>query len=205
MNGLEYYIEKVDANAYDEVADILTEALLSDPLFVWFIRNDGKKQKACKKMFKTILEKYYSQSIIYKDKSSNSSSIWIDSNDLLQSSNMSIPMKFRFLFHAIGWCSISRLTRYLKMVKLQEVNHPPEYHHYLWLVGVRPAVQGQGLGTRILTHHLNVLDNKGIPAYLEFSNEINAPFYRRLGFSKINETKLGDGGPYLSGMWRDPL
>ena len=204
MKDADYLIEKVDESAYDDVANILTTAFFNDPLFLWFLRKDRKKENACQNMFKTTLEKYYKPSIVYKDKSSNSSSIWVDSKDLLQASDMSLPMKLRFLFHMVDWCSVSRFNRFLKMLDAQEEHHPTEHHHYLWVIGVRPEAQGQGFGTRMLRHHLNILDQLGVPAYLENSNEINAPLYRRLGFKQINEMKLDENGPYLWGMWREP-
>ena len=45
-------------------------------------------------------------------------------------------------------------------------------------------------------------DLDGIPAYLESSNPRNVAFYERQGF-EIRSEFHPDGGPLITGMWRD--
>ena len=197
-------IERVDSKHYSEVADILTSAFYDDPVFTWFMRKDSKKENAFKSLFTTVLAKYYLPSIVYKDTGSNSCSIWVDSKDVLTSSELSIPMKIRFLINVTNWCTLGGVNRFMHLTGLQDDAHPPEPHHYLWAVGVKPEAQGKGLGTKMLSYHLANLDELQIPAYLENSKEANFRFYERLGFKQINNIELAEGGPYLWGMWRDP-
>lgn len=81
--------------------------------------------------------------------------------------------------------------------------HPREPHFYLAALGVEPAAQGRGLGSRLLQPMLERCDREGVPAYLESSKERNVAFYGRHGFRVTGETRF-PLGPTLWLMWRDP-
>lgn len=82
--------------------------------------------------------------------------------------------------------------------------HPHEAHWYLNVISTHPERQGGGLGARSLQSVLAVCDADGVPAYLESSNRRNMTLYRRHGFVQTGELPLGDDGPSLYPMWRDP-
>jgi GNAT superfamily N-acetyltransferase len=84
-----------------------------------------------------------------------------------------------------------------------EARHLPEPHHYFPAIGVAPASQGQGLGTRLMQPTLAGCDETGLPAYLEASCERNARLYGRLGFELIAELDYGGREP-LRLMVRPP-
>jgi GNAT superfamily N-acetyltransferase len=50
-------------------------------------------------------------------------------------------------------------------------------HHHLAILAVRPDRQGQGTGTALLDAHHAVLDDEGIVAYLEASDERTRSIY----------------------------
>jgi ribosomal protein S18 acetylase RimI-like enzyme len=52
----------------------------------------------------------------------------------------------------------------------------------LYFLAVDPALQGMGLGSRILDATLKRIDEMGLPAYLENSNPRNTRLYERAGF-----------------------
>jgi ribosomal protein S18 acetylase RimI-like enzyme len=76
-------------------------------------------------------------------------------------------------------------------------------HFYLMAIGVDPQFQGQGLGSTLLDANLAAIDAKGLPTYLESSNEKNVPLYRRHGYQVINEFRPAPDAPTLWGMWRE--
>ena len=90
------------------------------------------------------------------------------------------------------------------MSDAMEANHPHDPHLYLFVVGVDPRRQGQGLGEGILAPSLAHCDATGTSAYLESSNPRNIGFYQRLGFHTVSEF-YPEGGPLFTGMWRDPI
>lgn len=82
-----------------------------------------------------------------------------------------------------------------------EARHLREPHHYVAYVGVAPAGQGRGLGTRLLEPTLARCDQEGLPAFLEASSDRNAALYERLGFEHLEEVSLL-GSPPLRLMRR---
>ncbi|MFE0102873.1 GNAT family N-acetyltransferase [Streptomyces sp. NPDC059009] len=83
-------------------------------------------------------------------------------------------------------------------------HRPTEPVWFLATVGVDPAVQGQGLGGRILVPGLEEADRAGYPVFLETSSERNVHFYARLGFAVTADVDLPDGGPRTWCMRREP-
>jgi len=85
-----------------------------------------------------------------------------------------------------------------------EEHHPTEPHYYIRWVGVRPALQGHGLGRALLGPVLERADSDGVPAYLEASSERSAALYERVGFVHLGVLRLPGGSPPLWPMRRPP-
>ena len=68
-------------------------------------------------------------------------------------------------------------------------------HDYLAFLGVTPARQSQGLGSRLLREHHRVTDGDGLPAYLEATGRRNAALYARHGYADTEPVPIGDGPP----------
>ena len=83
-------------------------------------------------------------------------------------------------------------------------HHPKTPHYYLHAIGVRQDSQGLGLGSALLKHVTRRCDADGMPAYLESSSPRNVPLYQRHGFEVTHEEPIGEGGPPLAFMWREP-
>ncbi|SHE58145.1 GNAT family N-acetyltransferase [Streptoalloteichus hindustanus] len=87
---------------------------------------------------------------------------------------------------------------------LCEAHKPAEPHWWLATVGVRPDLQGRGLGTAALKAGLVEVDRSGQPAFLETSDERNVRLYQRLGFEVTAELDIPGGGPHTWFMRREP-
>ncbi|MBF4995371.1 GNAT family N-acetyltransferase [Arthrobacter gandavensis] len=79
---------------------------------------------------------------------------------------------------------------------------PPRGSWTLATIGVAPAAQGNGLGTRLMETMLAAGANRGIA--LETSAEQNVAFYRRFGFRVWAVSEMPDGGPPVWSMLRAP-
>ena len=77
-------------------------------------------------------------------------------------------------------------------------------HHHLAVVAVRPDLQGQGIGTALLGAHHAILDDGGIVAYLEASDERTRGLYRRHGYADYGGPIELPGGPFMYPMVRHP-
>ncbi|GHH90295.1 GNAT family N-acetyltransferase [Streptomyces capillispiralis] len=77
-------------------------------------------------------------------------------------------------------------------------------HEYLWMIGVVPGRQGEGLGTALIGSALDRCDREGRAAYLEASSARSRLLYERLGFEAAGEPLLLPDGPHMWPMWREP-
>jgi GNAT superfamily N-acetyltransferase len=75
----------------------------------------------------------------------------------------------------------------------------PEYPHwYLPWFGVRPDLQGAGLGAVLMQHCLRIVDESRSPAYLVTPNPRTIPFYERHGFERTAVAVAGRCPPLTS-------
>ena len=72
-----------------------------------------------------------------------------------------------------------------------ETAHPSHPHWYLPWFGVDAALQGRGLGGRLMEHCLGIVDATRQPAYLETPNPRTIPFYGRHGFEVVGVAQAG--------------
>jgi GNAT superfamily N-acetyltransferase len=77
-------------------------------------------------------------------------------------------------------------------------------HQHLAILAVRPARQGQGTGTALLNAHHAALDQEGVKAYLEASDERTRGIYLRHGYSDYGSPIHLPAGPRMFPMTRPP-
>jgi GNAT superfamily N-acetyltransferase len=82
--------------------------------------------------------------------------------------------------------------------------HPTSLTHcHLAMLAVHPAQQRCGIGTSLLNAHHKVLDQGGIPAYLEASDLAKRRIYHLHGYEDYGRPiQLPDGGPEMFPMVR---
>ena len=101
------------------------------------------------------------------------------------------------IFRAMG----SALTRQLKITSAWEKREPRKPHWHLGPIGVHPLVQGRGIGKTLLQSFLAMVDEQGLPAYLETDVDLNVALYQQFGFRVIaQEDLIGINNRF---MWRD--
>ncbi|WP_217167674.1 N-acetyltransferase [Streptomyces sp. AC512_CC834] len=92
-----------------------------------------------------------------------------------------------------------------RIARLTAGIHPSgRAHAYLWMIGVAPGRQGEGLGTALIGSVLDRCDREGLPAYLEASSARGRVLYERLGFEFTGRALDLPDGPRMWPMWREP-
>lgn len=74
-------------------------------------------------------------------------------------------------------------------------SHPPVPHWYLPAIGVEPMFQGKGYASALLAQGVEVCDGAHVAAYLEATNPVNIPLYKRFGFEVVGEIQAGSSIP----------
>ena len=104
------------------------------------------------------------------------------------------------LLRAVGWSRTRSMLR--EYAAFNEAFPTDLRFHYLGLLAVDPSVQGQGVGSALLTAGLARADAESVGAYLETGTPGNVAFYERHGFSVVREI-VPPTAPRHWAMWRD--
>jgi ribosomal protein S18 acetylase RimI-like enzyme len=81
------------------------------------------------------------------------------------------------------------------VLEQMDAAHPTYAHWYLPWLGVDTGHRARGLGSRLLTACLEMVDSARLPAYLETPNPRNVSFYERHGFEVQGEARSGSCPP----------
>lgn len=65
-----------------------------------------------------------------------------------------------------------------------------DLHWYLQLLGVDPAYQGQGFGSKLLRGKLAEIDAEGLPCYVETAPDENVAMYQHFGFQTLEKYRI---------------
>jgi GNAT superfamily N-acetyltransferase len=93
--------------------------------------------------------------------------------------------KAEFLAATLGPGGADAYRRIIDFMRPRASAVIPGSAWYLSIVGVAPAAQGQGIGTRLIEPTLADADARGVDSYLETFDRRNLAFYQRLGFSAV--------------------
>jgi ribosomal protein S18 acetylase RimI-like enzyme len=196
----------VRAARRDEAAllgEVLADAFAEDPVFAWLIPPQLRgRDKRMRTFFTSMSRGYLRQGKpCYLTSDATAAALWAApgawamplSQIILEAAPNGVAFR-RYLFRA--------LRTQMHVERLHAGQSRP--HWYLGYLGARRDRQGQGLGTQMLREVLAGLDNDGVPAYLESSNERNLPLYERNGFRVVGELRALGRGPTIWRMWREP-
>lgn len=183
------------------VVAALTAAFMDDPVPLWATPSDRHRPAVLRHFFGCYFDFHQEEGMVYADPEERGAAVWALPGNwrTTPAQDLRIARAFAHPRHwprgpRIGW----------GMLGLERKHPPRPPHFYLAAVGVTPAAQGQGLGSRLLAPVLEICDSDGVPAYLESSKESNIAFYARHGFRVTGEIKLSRRGPTMWPMWREP-
>lgn len=197
----------LDAHLTDEIriagprdatmlGDITSDAFRHDPFNAWLFRDFRAMEHTFHKMAKHV----YAPRGVCHTVGNEAAAMW-----MMPGGNRALPARTlpaiaaKVLRHG-GPKAVRRVLSFDKAV---DPRHPDGPHAYLFTVGVRPSMQGQGLGKRLLAPVLKACDAHGLPVYLENSNPANRGFYQGLGFVRTELFTILPGGEPLEGMVRE--
>ena len=179
----------------------LAHAFDRDPAFNYGIRDDDKRARAQQLAWSTLFARFIRYELSFVVNEGQGVALWCKHTQVVETwwrELMLLPAYIRC-------CGLDRTPRVITAFERMKAKHPKPAHLYLFALGVAPEAQGQGLGSRLLAHTLESCDRTQMPAYLEATTPVNKALYLRHGFEVTCEFPLGDGGPSLTGMWREPV
>ena len=168
----------------------LAAAFDDDPVARFCVRTDARRHWAMQAGFKRALDLYRPYGLTFVANDGAGVALWARHDQwqltFWQECSL-IPLYVRV-------CGINRFMRLIRGFDVMESHHLAERHYYLYLLGVHPDHQSQGLGSALLRTVLERCDREQMPAYLEASNPRNISLYGRHGFRVIRELQFGPVG-----------
>ena len=188
------------ANAQDvqRLTAVMADAFFEDPVFGWLMPDDTKRL--------TRLRRYFG--IELRRLALARGRVW--TRDDLAGAALSLPpgawrspLRVTLIEGSAFGIHLGRAARLGAAIEWRHMHHVRGPHYYFRDVGVRPDMQGKGLGSALVRPTLERCDREGLPAYLEASSERSAALYERLGFQLTRELRVGSSPP-LRLMLRSP-
>jgi GNAT superfamily N-acetyltransferase len=189
------------ADAVPKVAGVLADAFINDPVFTFLLPGSLRLKRRLRRLFAVEMEQYVLP---------NGGTVWTTSGydgavaelppgawEMPKSATGKEALKWMWAFR-------TRLPRAIRVQRAMEKRHLREPHFYVRTVGVRTALQGQGVGSMLMHPTLERADSAGLPTYIEASSKRSAALYERLGFLHMGVLELPDGGPPVWPMRRPP-
>jgi ribosomal protein S18 acetylase RimI-like enzyme len=184
------------------IAD-LDAAFADDVMFDWFLRDDSRRDAGRRSFFDALIRHVaFGAARIDRPAGGGAAAVWMPPG---ATGPVSLLQELRVAPAILRATGLARARRILALQSAIEAHHPtgPPYA-YLWFLGVRPSMQGMGVGSRLLRAAGRRLDAAGLGAYLETQTRRNVALYRRHGFEVTAEFHARADSPPMWGMWREP-
>lgn len=188
------------AEAVPRVAEALADAFIRDPVYTWLLPGSLRLQTRLRTMFSVEMEQYVlPRGTVWTTSGYDGAVAELPPGAWEMPRSMTGREALRWM-RAFG----RRLPLAIRTQRVMEERHLREPHFYVRTVGVRTALQGQGVGSALMRPTLERADSAGLPAYIEASSERSAALYERLGFVHMSVLELPQGGPPVWLMRRSP-
>jgi GNAT superfamily N-acetyltransferase len=182
-------LRRAGAGDAEAVAAVLAAALDDTAIAHWLVPERAERAEVYRRYFALVTPWFVEHGTVYLTADGSAAAAWVRLDGKFEPD---IADYDRRLAEACG----AATDRFVRLDMDMLAAHPDGMtHDYLAFLGVAPAAQNQGLGSRLLREHHRVTDGDGLPAYLEATGRRNAALYARHGYADTNEVPIGDGPP----------
>ena len=104
-----------------------------------------------------------------------------------------------------GFAGTAKVIVFAHHIDVMHKRSSPMPHYYLFLTGVDPDQQRQGVSTTLLGDKLKSIDAERMPVYLETQSAKNVEIYEKLGFVVVDKQPFPlQSNIFNWGMLREP-
>ena len=185
----------------DALAETMALAFYADPVWSWAFPDSERRLEQHRAVWRFAIESALGYGWVrMADAGAGAAALWIPPG--LPELKPEDALRFEpMLAELLGDGAARVLDVFARFDRAHPSDRP---HYYLSLLATHPDRRGVGLGMALLAENLTRIDAEGAAAYLESTNPDNHRRYEGVGFSRWGEFELGEGGPTVTQMWRDP-
>lgn len=190
----------------DRASEVLASAFDKDPMFRYFTpKADGTRANALKWFCKTALRYSEPYNHIYTTASDlKGIAAWVPPGHFPLSILRLLQVGLYALPFNVDWSKLGQFIPFYFTIDEFHERDMPQPHWYLFMLGVAPTYQGQGIGGTLLQPILKQADSEGLPCYLETSTEQAVRFYQKHGFEVLRLGEFPGNAPRFWTMKREP-
>lgn len=185
----------LDASDDRQAVEILARAFDGDPLMRWISPRPG----FLRTLFEFAVPLYRERGIACMTNQRDGVALWMKPGE-----SFKFPFSIGVLSKFLVAGGVGSLIRNDRLNMSVDPYRPARDHYYLYVLGVDPGGRARGTGSSLVDHVLRRCDEEAVPAFLENTRKENLRFYRRHGFEVTREVRLGERGPTLWLMVREP-
>lgn len=182
---------------------LMAEAFAKDPLFVDLFGDDGAARRA---FFDFLFDKCAISRDTLRGSFAGDRPVacWIVEDASRRPPLLRIALRFLRLMPKVPLRASKGMNDYMRLTR----RHAPRVpHHYLTMIGVAPAMQGQGIGSRLVREVVaQARSTPGVRAVaLDTENPDNVARYEKLGFRETGRVQVARTTAYCMTLaWADP-
>jgi ribosomal protein S18 acetylase RimI-like enzyme len=197
-----YNVQRLTEQQLPQAIAMLGQAFHNDPLSVYIYPDDAERTRCLPLMYSVPLCYTLRYGEITTTSDITGCACWLPP----KSTTVSLKRLLRigalttaFKMGLPGLLRFNKADTYMQSAHKRCVTEP---HWYLWVLGVDPAHQGQGIGSTLLHAGLQRADAAGLPCYLDTTNPKNVPLYQKFGFTIASEVTIPNSNLHVWNMVR---
>lgn len=195
--------ELLQAAQVEQAARLLGRAFQDDPLMVYLVPRAARRASILPAFFRVVLRYCLRYGAVYTTETLAGVACCLPP----QQTQPSTMRLLRVVLGGALWLpGPFELLRCLDAAGYTDQAHTsvsPAPHWYLWVLGVEPENQGQGVGGHLLTRVIRQASAQRVPCYLETENPRNVPFYQKYGFQLVREIAIPHSVVHIYALLRD--
>jgi len=198
-------IARLTSEQVEEDGDMLGRAFFDNPMALYLFPDESSRARPLAWMFATFTRYCHLFGEVHTTSGRiDGSAAWLRPDSPAMSRETIVAAGMTEMPQQMGQEPFQRLMVMKSLFDELRQRDASEPHWYLWVLGVDPPRQGQGVGGALMQPVFARADAEGLPCYLEADKAKNVPFYQRHGFEVVVEGDLPDGGMHYWTMKRPP-
>ena len=170
-----------------KVVDVLSKSFGDNKSVNYIIKQDRKRDQRIRKLMEYSFDicHLFGNTFLSENKEGCALIVMPDKK---RTTAKSILLDLKLALSVIG---LSNIKKVMNRESIINKLHPKTPFYYLWFIGVEPADQGNGIGTKLMNDVINEAKINHRPIYLETSTLKNIPWYEKFGFIVYHKLDFG--------------
>ncbi len=180
------------ASQVDQASEVLAKAFQDDPAYTQLFPDLDERLHSLRWLWGGVLKHCLVYGEVHTTSLMNGAAGWLSPGNVEVTFWQMLRTGFALQravmrFEKNARSSFLEVLDYLDGIHKDVIKKP---HWYLWVLGVDPSYQGQGIGGKLIEPVLARSDEEGVPCYLEAMTERNVAFYKKRGFEVVSEGEV---------------